>query len=217
MMLSLELLRLLSLFHGLSSSGLSKQMGALCQSWIPIRLPAAMKARAHPVLRCNEGLTPKTRPQWHSRTQAEALKAEAKFFGAVPQLWNSSLHQQKNQLSRCRHFLTYPKAYMGFIGFPCLKVPDHALIACIASCPFWTQEPHPLELFARRLVLETELGIPYTFMVPYVCKCLQSGGWNVLIKPHQISPTFHWCRKSAKIGSLLRIQMKSKSWAWAGP
>lgn len=44
---------------------------ALCQSFIPIRLHAAeIQARAHPVLRCNEGQTPKTLPQWHSHTQS---------------------------------------------------------------------------------------------------------------------------------------------------
>ncbi len=48
---------------------------ALCQSPIPIRLHAAeIQARAHPVLRCNEGLTPKTLPQWHSHTQSHSLK-----------------------------------------------------------------------------------------------------------------------------------------------
>ena len=54
-------------------------------------------------------------------------------------------------------------------------------------------------------------------MLFYVCNCLQSGDWNVLIKSHQISPTFHWCRKAAKIGSLLRISTEirklSPSWA----
>lgn len=55
---------------------------ALCQSFIPIRLHAAeIQARAHPVLRCNEGQTPKTLPQWHSHTQSHSLKNQKHCSG----------------------------------------------------------------------------------------------------------------------------------------
>ena len=52
------------------------------QSFIPIRLHAAeIQARAHPVLRCNEGQTPKTLPQWHSHTQSHSLKHQKHCSG----------------------------------------------------------------------------------------------------------------------------------------